>query len=212
MDDDLISKKELLEITGISYGQLYRWKRKSLIPEDWFIRKSSYTGQETFFPRHKIIARVDKIINMKDDLSLDELADVFSPSAGETSLRSTELIERNIVSLLTLDLYVEISGQQEEFTFDHILCIYILEKLLKSGELSREEGLLLVRTMEEHYGKLAGKNAELVLIRKMGVSILFLTESADQLYFDKGVKWVIRLPIASSIEELKLKMNEREEA
>ena len=49
MDEELISKKELLELTGISYGQLYRWKRKGLIPEDWFIRKSTYTGQETFF-------------------------------------------------------------------------------------------------------------------------------------------------------------------
>ena len=34
MDETLISKKELLDLTGISYGQLYRWKRKGLIPED----------------------------------------------------------------------------------------------------------------------------------------------------------------------------------
>lgn len=27
MDEDLISKKELLERYGISYGALYRWKR-----------------------------------------------------------------------------------------------------------------------------------------------------------------------------------------
>lgn len=49
MEEDLISKKDLLELTGISYGQLYRWKRKQLIPEEWFIRKSTFTGQETFF-------------------------------------------------------------------------------------------------------------------------------------------------------------------
>lgn len=48
MEEDLISKKELLDETGISYGQLYRWKRKQLIPEEWFIRKSTFTGQETF--------------------------------------------------------------------------------------------------------------------------------------------------------------------
>ncbi len=27
MEENLITKKELLEITGISYGALYRWKR-----------------------------------------------------------------------------------------------------------------------------------------------------------------------------------------
>ena len=57
-NEELISKKELLELTGISYGQLYRWKRKGLIPEDWFVRKSSYTGQETFFPRGKVLYRI----------------------------------------------------------------------------------------------------------------------------------------------------------
>ena len=46
--EDLISKKEVLEKYSISYGALYRWKRMGLIPEAWFIRKSTSTGQETF--------------------------------------------------------------------------------------------------------------------------------------------------------------------
>ena len=41
----LISKKDLLNDTGISYGQLYRWKREGLIPEEWFIKQPSFTGQ-----------------------------------------------------------------------------------------------------------------------------------------------------------------------
>lgn len=49
-EEKLIAKKELLSRYGISYGALYRWKRKGLIPEEWFIRRSTVTGQETFFP------------------------------------------------------------------------------------------------------------------------------------------------------------------
>ena len=41
MGEELISKKELLDRFGISYGALYRWKRKGLIPEDWFIKKAT---------------------------------------------------------------------------------------------------------------------------------------------------------------------------
>src|SRR5262245_36438477 len=77
MSEELISKKELLELAGISYGQLYRWKRKDLIPEEWFVRKSTFTGQETFFPKEKILERINKIQTMKENLSLDELADMF---------------------------------------------------------------------------------------------------------------------------------------
>ena len=55
---ELISKKQLLAETGISYGQLYRWKRARLIPEGWFLKQSSYTGQETFFTKQQMLARV----------------------------------------------------------------------------------------------------------------------------------------------------------
>ena len=80
MEKDLISKKELLELTGISYGQLYRWKRKQLVPEEWFISKSTFTGQETFFPQDRILDRIEKIKNMKGDITLDDLADMLSPN------------------------------------------------------------------------------------------------------------------------------------
>ena len=61
MDASYISKKELLEMYGISYGALYRWKRMGLIPESWFIRRSTPTGQETYFRRDQIIPRMDQI-------------------------------------------------------------------------------------------------------------------------------------------------------
>lgn len=77
MGEELISKKELLERYGISYGALYRWKRKGLIPEDWFLKKATVTGQETFFPKELICERVELIQSQKDDYSLDELSKQF---------------------------------------------------------------------------------------------------------------------------------------
>jgi len=74
LEEKLISKKELLERYSISYGALYRWKRKGLIPEDWFIKKSTVTGQETFFPEVLVCERVELIKSQKDDISLDGLA------------------------------------------------------------------------------------------------------------------------------------------
>ena len=70
--EQLISKKELLDMYGISYGALYRWKRMGLIPEDWFLRRSAPTGQETFFRREQIIPRMELILERKN--SLEELA------------------------------------------------------------------------------------------------------------------------------------------
>ncbi len=73
-NDSLISKKELLLRYNISYGALYRWKRKGLIPDDWFIKKSTSTGQETFFPEKLVCERIEMILGMKEEIQLDELA------------------------------------------------------------------------------------------------------------------------------------------
>ena len=73
-DQNLISKKDLLSKYGISYGALYRWKRKGLIPEEWFIKKATSTGQETFFPAKLVCERIELIQDQKEDILLDELA------------------------------------------------------------------------------------------------------------------------------------------
>lgn len=86
MSQELISKKELLERYSISYGALYRWKRKGLIPEDWFIKKATVTGQETFFPEKLICQRVELIQSQKDDFSLDELAKQFNQEAEKKAV------------------------------------------------------------------------------------------------------------------------------
>ncbi len=88
--DGLISKKQLLEKYSISYGALYRWKRKGLIPEEWFVKKSTPTGQETFFPRELVCERVELIIATKEDTLLDELASRLS---GEEEVTAKLVID-----------------------------------------------------------------------------------------------------------------------
>lgn len=85
MEEELISKKELLNKYGISYGALYRWKRMGLIPEDWFLRRSTSTGQETFFYRQQICPRMELILSRSD--SLDRLAQELHPVQEERPVR-----------------------------------------------------------------------------------------------------------------------------
>ncbi len=86
MEQDLISKKELLQKYGISYGALYRWKRKGLIPEDWFQKQSAVTGQETFFPRELVCQRVELILSQKEELSLDALSALLGQAAKKEAV------------------------------------------------------------------------------------------------------------------------------
>ncbi|MCM3341448.1 YhbD family protein [Paenibacillus sp. MER TA 81-3] len=206
MDEQLISKKELLELTGISYGQLYRWKRKDLIPEEWFIRKSTFTGQETFFPKAKILARIDKIIDMKDNLSLNELADMFSPNLAEMALHKSDIINRGIVSTMALQYFTDQTGDADAFTFERLIHMYVLDRMLHTGEMSLEEGKGLLQVLRDHYQRFEGRSCELMLVRKMGVSIFLLSASPGEVYFDNGTKLVSHISLASCLEELKAKL------
>ena len=109
-EENLISKKMLLEKYSISYGALYRWKRKGLIPEEWFIKKSTSTGQETFFPKDLIFERIELILSNKEDSLLDEIAEKLSGEEKSNAKISINTVfgekifmEKDIKSVFILD-------------------------------------------------------------------------------------------------------------
>lgn len=151
----MISKKDLLKEMNISYGQLYRWKREGLIPDEWFNKQAVSTGQETFFKRNLIIPRIKKIIELKDKYQLEELKEFFSPSmeSRKFSLREAIVLEEidpfilkiysykhNCFSIIELAILAIFSKYKEIINFDDYLDIdfdrvleinqffYILEK------------------------------------------------------------------------------------
>ena len=117
--EHLISKKELLTRYNISYGALYRWKRKGLIPDEWFIKKSTTTGQETFFPEKLVCERIELIQEMKEDVLLDELAKKLSgeEEKQEFVVLDTEFGEKSFRLCDIKGIYlVNAGGHKSEIT------------------------------------------------------------------------------------------------
>jgi len=207
VETELISKKDLLMATGISYGQLYRWKRKGLIPEDWFVRKSTFTGQETFFPRDKMLARVDRILSMKDeDLSLDDIAEAVSPAPLPDTFAREDVTQRDIVSAAALDLFEERHPGVRELQFAELVAASVADTLLRSGDAGREEALAVIATLEEGWTTCEKKSCDLVLLRKMGTSTVLMVSSASELLVESGVKIVARITLPTQIEQLKTRL------
>lgn len=206
MEEELISKKDLLESTGISYGQLYRWKRKELIPEDWFIRKSTFTGQETFFPREQMLSRVNKIQSLKDDLSLDSIADLLSPSPTEIVLTKSELVNKKLISETALASFTECFGKRDSYLFDDIFKLFLLEKGLQTGDITVEEGMNILKVMEQHDKESGWQSLDLILLRKMGVAFCMLIAANSTFFYEQDAKQCFRMNLTQCIEELKGKL------
>lgn len=207
--EEMISKKELLQFTGISYGQLYRWKRKGLIPEDWFVRKSTFTGTETFFPRDRILARVTKIQSMKsEELSLDEIADVVMPDLGEVALSVEDVVALGVAGKPALELYEPERPHPGPFVLGEVFTLRVLQSLFDEGSITADEGRGLVSAMVCGLGGQPGGEFEALLVRKAGLSVWLLVPRGCEPRFEAAARIVVRVDLAARLEELRSLLSE----
>ena len=205
MSEDLISKKEILDMTGISYGQLYRWKRKDLIPEEWFIKKSSYTGQETYFPKEKIIERINKIIELKDEMPLDELADMFSNRTKVVDSGEEYLLKCGLIKAEVLTIYKDMFGGKDAYNFKEMLLMHVLQSQLDLGILSIGEIETMVKFIDEEYSRLESSEGTVYFIRRLGVGIC-LAAFHERIIIDDSSKIAGEVNIKAISEIIKVKL------
>lgn len=202
--DAEISKKDLLREAGISYGQLYRWKRMGLIPEEWFVRRSTFTGTETFFPRERVLARIAKITSMKGgDLSLEQIADVVAPPLTSVAFEPAEVLDRRIASISTIGLYATVRPTERTYALGDILTLHVLEGLLREGVVTADEGRALVGTMASGLAGESEGEFEALLVRKAGLSLWLLVPRGCTPRFEEEARVIARIDLGTRLEELK---------
>ena len=213
-NDRQISKKEVLEQMRISYGQLYRWKRKGLIPEAWFVRRSTFTGQETFFPRDKILERIEQIKEMKGDHPLDDLADVITQHVNGKlqvafdQLKSLKWFDDSVLETCHID-----RGRAVPLTIQETLGVAVLSRL---RQVARSEELDLVhRTLSERLDaglldRITEERLQLYLLRKRlsggGISAEISTVAIAPVkaVFDPDIEQVETVDLGHVLERIKL--------
>lgn len=210
MEEALITKKELLELTGISYGALYRWKRKNLIPDEWFIHRATFTGQETFFPRDRILDRIERIKRLKDGMSLDDIAESFSPSIREVAMSPSEAEIRGVAPRNAIDLYIQAKGSGGPFDFPAVFELYLFARLLRSGELGRDDAWSALAPAAEALRLKKEESVRLIVYRKLGVAFGLLVDDSGTLIADREARKILEIPIGNLVSELKQVLNHNE--
>jgi DNA-binding transcriptional MerR regulator len=211
--NSLISKKELLELTGISYGQLYRWKRERLLPEEWFIKRSAFTGQETYFPREQVLERVKTILDLKDSYSLEQIARMLSPQSGDSYALPLvdELIE---VPPTYLAAFKRALGATDEPTTLYLPQMALVECLgqVKAAEASVDGRAQLAATNLELAMQWSGETMHVLLLAILHSP--FVTPGDDNLFlamykgtepplFSAGIRTVATLEMAPAAKRIK---------
>lgn len=200
----LISKKDLLAITGISYGQLYRWKRERLIPEEWFIKQSSYTGQETFFPREQILSRIQSIQELKDKYSLEELAKMLSPEVASLKISLQDLTLIQEVNQGLIPIFIN-SFEKEEFDYVELLMMVILSQLNNEGLLPFEAVAELIAGLRDQLRNLKSTGVIYLLLELDGIFLGVIYQDQAQLILDERFTVLKEIRMDEVSNQIKMK-------
>ncbi len=200
----LISKKDLLAITGISYGQLYRWKRERLIPEEWFMKRSSYTGQETFFPREQILSRIQTILELKDQYTLEELAKMLSPEVavlgyGEAQVKEITEIKEELLNLIR-DKY-----QKERYDYADILLLVAYSRLEKEFEIPMVQRDMIISNLVNRDLVFSMEGIVLLLLSHQSEYFILMVKEHMPYLLDERFEVLSKISLNNISNEMKLK-------
>jgi hypothetical protein len=201
---ELISKKDLLAVTGISYGQLYRWKRQKLIPEEWFLKKSAFTGQETFFPKEQMITRIQSILALKEKHSLEEVAKRLSPDQQTGSISGIQLGKMQEIGAGLANMVERILGRAEYSAWEAAYA-YGAIQALRRAELAKDR-----------LAKLIARGMEVMALQKRNMACtIFLAGKKYKTLFSDGtvvldgsMKVVAEFSVGEALAQMKAKYQE----
>ncbi len=187
-EEELISKRDLLRAARISYGTLYRWKRMNLIPESWFIHRATRTGQATFFPRERILARVGKIQELKGELSADQLREIFSANVKSFLIPMSDFVKLNMVSKLTVTAFSSVFPTKEKLDFDDVFSMYVVDHLMRLSGIYLEDAKQVLKMLEKYLSAKNSKEYQLILLRKMGIPLMMLISGEDEVLLEENTE------------------------
>lgn len=201
-----ISKQEALRETGISYGQFYRWKRMGLIPEAWFHRRATFTGQESFLPRQRLLERIARIQQLKDQYSLEEIAEMLSPEVTARQYAPEE-IARAGLDVSAVQAVRPPGSDAAGLQFVDLVCGAVAERLRQAGGLSDREVRLALATVRAWFTALAqaGGERQLVIARREGAATAVCC--VGECRFDPEARVVASLNLEQIAEELKVRLD-----
>jgi len=207
--DEEIAKKDILRETGISYGQFYRWKRMGLIPESWFRRRSTFTGQEAFLPRAKVLERIERIQELKDRLSLEEIAEMLSPDSARRAYTIAEIRRTGAFDPLALELLPK-HADGDDLRYLDLLALMLIQDLL-ARHLTDDQIRLSCGTLLERFDELTDGTAEKSLVVAVRDGVSFCALHTGVCLFDPGTMVAASVNLNNLIEDLNLRLRSLED-
>lgn len=147
------------------------------------------------------IERINKIIEMKDEASLDDLAYIFSNNIKDIKITRDYLT--NILSKEIITRYEEIIDTKDIYEENNIFSLFIYNKLINLGSLNISEIKEITILANRDYEKIDNRDYELIIKRKYGVCYYYMVVDNIDMFNDDSSINLAKININKVIEEIK---------
>ncbi|NLN04863.1 MAG: DUF4004 family protein [Clostridiaceae bacterium] len=179
----------------ITSSQLYSWKRKGLIPKEWFVKKVTRTGQITVFPRKLIVTRIRDILRYKEKYSLDKVEMFISPETTDRRFTLHEVLQIKDINPDILD------EEKTGYTYTEILVLIVLTDFQKK---TKATDMVVSRLLDSLYDVEIRVETDTVVIAEYKGEYFSIITVDDNVYIpDSNCKIVCRYNMCEVSEKFK---------
>ena len=123
----------------------------------------------------------------------------------ESNFEGTDLIEKNIVTKQSLLLFQSMTGNQADLSdLKQLLMLKILDGQVVTEKITFEEGKLLWQFLNQHYARLNGDQASIMLMRHLGLPFVIGALNREMVIFDEGDKLILEIEVMKELGQIKL--------
>ena len=175
----------------------------NLIPECWFIHKATATGQETFFPKDKIFARIQRIKELKRELTVDQMRELFSANVKSFKIPFNDFVGLELVSKLAVTAFASVFPEKKMLDFDDVFGMYVVDHLMKLSGIYLEDAKQVLRLLCKYLSVEASKEYQLLLLRKLGVPMTVLVKGEEDILLEDNTEVIACANLVEFEEALK---------
>lgn len=171
-------------------------------------------------PEKKIIPRIEKIRELKEDYTLREIAELLSPELVEKKYDMSGLLELSWVDDRTVRAYEEVVGGRDFYSFEDLLNLTVFARLRESG-IELNGVYLVLKTLEKREIDPNELEEKVILAKKKDRFLnnakveenktpYFCLLTTGDVQFDRTIFIETALDLHELVKEIKLELRDRD--
>ena len=181
--NDIVEKYELPENLTFGERSLDEYTRNSMLD--------------------KILARIDRIKELKNELTVEQMQELFSANVKSFKIPLKDFKDLEIVSKLSITAFCANYPGKELLDFNDVFGMYVVDHLMKLNGFYLEDAKQVLRLLCKYLSVEASKDYQLLLLRKMGVPMTVLVHGEEEILLEDNTEIIACANLVEFEEALK---------